>query len=297
MYVPAHVDAQGPPRPVFSTALSTCLPPTAGCLPLSSPCYHRQMQLDGKTILIGGGASGLGAATARMVVAAGGVAVVLDRNADAGRALSLELGERARFFLTDTTSADDVERAIRETCTTIGQVDGLICTAGVAPAERVLPREGVIPLHRFNSVIGVNLIGTFNLVRVAADAMAQNSPSPAGERGVIVMTASIAAFDGQIGQAAYAASKGGIVSMTLPLAREFARLGIRVVTIAPGVFDTPLLQSLPEATRTSLGQHAPFPARLGKPSEYAALVRHVFENEMLNGETIRLDGALRMPPR
>lgn len=255
------------------------------------------MQLDGKTIVIGGGASGLGAAATQMVVAAGGTAVILDRDARAGQALSTALGDRARFTHADTTSAKEVEDAIRESRASAGAIDGLICTAGIAPAERVLARDGVQPLHRFASVIEVNLLGTFNLARVTAAAMADNAPSPSGERGVIVMTASIAAFDGQIGQAAYAASKGGIVSMTLPLAREFARLGIRVVTIAPGVFDTPLLQSLSEAARTSLGQLAPFPARFGQPSEYAALVRHVFENEMLNGETIRLDGALRMPPR
>ncbi len=255
------------------------------------------MRLSGSTIVIGGGASGLGAAAAQMTVADGGTAVILDRDASAGHALSRVLGERARFIQADTTSATDVENAIHEARASAGAIDGLICTAGIAPAERVLARDGVQPLHRFASVIDVNLLGTFNLVRVAAAAMADNPPSPTGERGVIVMTASIAAFDGQIGQAAYAASKGGIVSMTLPLAREFARLGIRVVTIAPGVFDTPLLQSLSDAARTSLGQQAPFPARFGQPSEYAALVRHVFENEMLNGETIRLDGALRMPPR
>lgn len=255
------------------------------------------MQLDGGAIILGGGASGLGAATAQMVVEAGGVAMIVDRDAGAGQSLAASLGGRARFFEADITSAADIERVVDEVCTGGSAVRGVVCTAGIAPAERVLRRDGPQALDRFAEVIRVNLLGTFNLVRVAAAAMAETAPTPSGERGVIVMTASIAAFDGQVGQSAYAASKGGIVSMTLPLAREFARLGIRVVTIAPGVFDTPLLQSLPESARTSLGQQLPFPARFGRPDEYAALVRHVFENEMLNGEVVRLDGALRMPPR
>ena len=174
---------------------------------------------------------------------------------------------------------------------------GLVCAAGIAVAERVLPKEGVQPLEHFSRVINVNLIGTFNAVRLAAAAMANNSPTEAGERGVIVTTASVAAFDGQIGQAAYSASKGGIVSLTLPLAREFARMGVRVMTVAPGTFDTPLMAGLPETARQSLAQQVPFPSRLGRPPEYAALVRHIFENEMLNGEVIRLDGAIRMAPK
>jgi NAD(P)-dependent dehydrogenase (short-subunit alcohol dehydrogenase family) len=172
-----------------------------------------------------------------------------------------------------------------------------VCTAGIAVAERVLPREGVQPLDHFSRVIAINLLGTFNVVRLAADRMATNAPLPGGERGVIVMTASVAAYDGQIGQAAYSASKGGIVAMTLPLAREFARMGVRVMTIAPGTFDTPLLAGLPQAARESLAQQVPFPPRLGRPDEYAALVQHIIENQMLNGETIRLDGAIRMAPK
>ena len=181
--------------------------------------------------------------------------------------------------------------------TPLNPASAVTCAAGIAVAERVLPKEGVQPLAHFVRSINVNLIGTFNAVRLAAAAMAGNDASPAGERGVIVTTASVAAYDGQIGQAAYSASKGGIVAMTLPLAREFARMGVRVMTIAPGTFDTPLLAGLPEAARQSLAQQVPFPSRLGKPDEYAALVRHIFENEMLNGETIRLDGAIRMAPK
>ena len=178
-----------------------------------------------------------------------------------------------------------------------GHIDGLVNAAGIPAAERVLPREGVQPLDHFARVIQVNLVGTFNVIRLAASAMAANTPSEGGERGVIVNTASVAAFDGQIGQAAYSASKGGIVALTLPIAREFARIGVRVMTIAPGTFDTPLLGALPEAARASLAQQVPFPSRLGRPEEYASLVRHIFENEMLNGEVIRLDGAIRMAPK
>jgi NAD(P)-dependent dehydrogenase (short-subunit alcohol dehydrogenase family) len=190
-----------------------------------------------------------------------------------------------------------VQAAIELATKEFGRIDGLVNAAGIPAAERVLPREGVQPLDRFSRVIQVNLVGTFNVIRLAAAAMAANTPSEDGERGVIVNTASVAAFDGQIGQAAYSASKGGIVALTLPIAREFARIGIRVMTIAPGTFDTPLLAALPEAARVSLAQQVPFPSRLGRPDEYAALVRHIFENEMLNGEVIRLDGAIRMAPK
>jgi NAD(P)-dependent dehydrogenase (short-subunit alcohol dehydrogenase family) len=253
--------------------------------------------LDGKTLLISGGASGLGAATAEMIVRAGGSAAILDLNAEAGNRLATSLGPQARFFQADATNSEQVEAAVAEACSAFGAIHGAVCTAGVAVAERVLPREGVQPLDHFSRVIAINLIGTFNVVRLAASRMAANDPMPSGERGIIVMTASVAAFDGQIGQAAYSASKGGIVSMTLPLAREFARIGVRVMTIAPGTFDTPLLAGLPAAARESLAQQVPFPSRLGQPAEFAALVRHVIENEMLNGETIRLDGAIRMAPK
>lgn len=255
------------------------------------------MHLSGKTVIVSGGASGLGAATAEMIVGAGGSVAVLDINAAAGLALATSLGTRARFFQADATSSEQVERAVADAHTAFGAIHGAVCTAGIAVAERVLPREGVQPLEHFSRVVAINLLGTFNVVRLAASRMATNDPLPGGERGVIVMTASVAAFDGQIGQAAYAASKGGIVSMTLPLAREFARMGVRVMTIAPGTFDTPLLAGLPEAARQSLAQQVPFPPRLGQPSEYAALVRHIIENQMLNGETIRLDGAIRMAPK
>jgi NAD(P)-dependent dehydrogenase (short-subunit alcohol dehydrogenase family) len=255
------------------------------------------MQIEGRTILISGGASGLGAATAEMVVAAGGNVLIADVNESAGRAHAERLGPAAEFVVTNVTVAADVERAVRMASQRFGALHGAVCAAGVAAAERVLGKEGVQPLEHFSRVIDINLIGTFNVVRMTAAAMANNEPTAGGERGVIVTTASVAAFDGQIGQAAYAASKGGIVALTLPLAREFARIGIRVMTIAPGTFDTPLLAALPQAARESLAQQVPFPSRLGKPPEYASLVRHIFENEMLNGEVIRLDGAIRMAPK
>jgi NAD(P)-dependent dehydrogenase (short-subunit alcohol dehydrogenase family) len=255
------------------------------------------MQLSGRTVMVTGGASGLGGATADMIVAAGGRAVILDLNDQAGRATVSRHGAPVRFVKGDVTSEADVERAVQVAVSELGGLHGLVNAAGVAAAERTLGREGPQPLGHFRRTIEINLIGTFNATRLAAAAMAGNEPGPGGERGVIVSTASVAAFDGQIGQAAYAASKGGIVSMTLPIAREFARFGIRVMTIAPGTFDTPLLAGLPEAARVSLAQQVPFPSRLGRPDEYAALVRHIFENEMLNGEVIRLDGAIRMAPK
>jgi NAD(P)-dependent dehydrogenase (short-subunit alcohol dehydrogenase family) len=255
------------------------------------------MLLDGRTVLVTGGASGLGGATVDMVVAAGGRAVVLDINAAAGAAMASKHGDRVRISTGDVTSEADVQRAIDTATRELGGLHGVVNAAGVAPAERVLPREGVLPLDHFTRTIQINLVGTFNVIRLAGAAMAGNAPTEGGERGVIVSTASVAAFDGQIGQAAYSASKGGIVAMTLPIAREFARMGVRVMTIAPGTFDTPLMAGLPEAARQSLAQQVPFPPRLGRPEEYAALVRHIFENEMLNGETIRLDGAIRMAPK
>jgi NAD(P)-dependent dehydrogenase (short-subunit alcohol dehydrogenase family) len=255
------------------------------------------MVLAGRTVLVTGGASGLGGATADMVVAAGGRVVILDRNAETGEARARGLGDRARFVVTDVTSEADVQGAITVARETFGQIDGLVNAAGIVLAARVLGREGPHPLEDFSRVVQVNLVGTFNVTRLVAAAMADNAPLPSGERGVVVNTASVAAFEGQIGQAAYAASKAGIAGLTLPLAREFARIGVRVVTIAPGTFDTPLLAGLPEAARASLAQQVPFPPRLGRPEEYAALARHIFENEMLNGEVIRLDGAIRMAPK
>jgi NAD(P)-dependent dehydrogenase (short-subunit alcohol dehydrogenase family) len=255
------------------------------------------MVLSDRTVLVTGGASGLGGATADMVVAAGGRAVILDRNAEAGEARARALGDRARFVVTDVTIEADVQAAIDTATHAFGQIDGLVNAAGIVLAARVLGREGPHPLEDFARVVHVNLVGTFNVTRLAAAAMAGNVPLASGERGVIVNTASVAAFEGQVGQAAYAASKAGIAGLTLPLAREFARIGVRVVTIAPGTFDTPLLAGLPEAARASLAQQVPFPPRLGRPEEYAALARHIFENEMLNGEVIRLDGAIRMAPK
>ena len=259
--------------------------------------YNQLMRFDGETVMVTGGASGLGLATVEMVLAAGGRAAIVDINEDAGNAVVARHSGTTLFVRTDVTSAIDMERAVEMTLKTFGRLRGLVCAAGIAVAERVLPKEGVQPLEHFSRVINVNLIGTFNAARLAASAMASNAPTESGERGVIVTTASVAAFDGQIGQAAYAASKGGIVSLTLPLARELARIGVRVMTIAPGTFDTPLMAGLPEAARESLAQQVPFPSRLGRPPEYAALVRHIFENEMLNGEVIRLDGAIRMAPK
>jgi NAD(P)-dependent dehydrogenase (short-subunit alcohol dehydrogenase family) len=255
------------------------------------------VQITGRTVLVTGGASGLGGATVDMVVAAGGRAVIIDINDDAGRAKAAQHGQSVRFVKADVTNEGEVQKAVDTALKAFGRLDGLVNAAGVPAAERVLGREGVHSLASFTRTIQINLIGTFNVTRLAAAAMSNNEPTSAGERGVIVSTASVAAFDGQIGQAAYSASKGGIVSMTLPLAREFARIGVRVVTIAPGTFDTPLLAALPEAARASLAQQVPFPARLGRPEEFASLVRHIFENEMLNGEVIRLDGAIRMAPK
>ena len=255
------------------------------------------MRIEGKAFLVTGGASGLGRAAAEAILSAGGRIVVLDVNADAGRAAEHALGSNVRFALADVTSEEQVTAAVALAVTSFGGLHGVINAAGVGPAAKVLGKNGPHSLELFEKTVRVNLVGTFNVIRLAAAQMSKNTPDETGERGVIINTASIAAYDGQIGQPAYAASKGGIVALTLPVAREFAPLGIRVVTIAPGIFDTPLLAALPEAARLSLGQQVPFPSRLGKPSEYAALARHVIENEMLNGEVIRLDGALRMAPR
>jgi NAD(P)-dependent dehydrogenase (short-subunit alcohol dehydrogenase family) len=255
------------------------------------------MRLEGKTVLVTGGASGLGGATVEMVTGAGGKAVIVDVNEAAGNALASRLGRTVKFVKADVTNESDVQRAVDTALRELGGLHGAVNAAGIGAAERVLGKEGPQPLANFSKVIQINLVGTFNVIRLAAAAMARNEPNEAGERGVIVNTASVAAYDGQIGQAAYSASKGGIVGMTLPIAREFARMGVRVMTIAPGTFDTPLLAGLPEAARQSLAQQVPFPSRLGRPPEYAALVQHIFENEMLNGEVIRLDGAIRMAPK
>ena len=255
------------------------------------------MQIQDSVFLISGGASGLGAATARMVAEQGGRVLVADINAAAGEQLGAELGERVRFAQTDVVDEASVQRAIDTAHQVFGGLHGVVCCAGIGSAERVVGRGGPHSLANFNRVIQINLIGTFNVIRLAGAAMQSNQPGPSGERGVIVDTASVAAFDGQIGQAAYAASKGGIVAMTLPIAREFARFGIRVMTIAPGIFETPLLGNLPKEAQESLSQQVPFPARLGQPAEYAALVKHIVENQMLNGEVIRLDGAIRMAPK
>lgn len=255
------------------------------------------MQIQGKTFLISGGGSGLGAATAQRLVDGGGNVVLLDINPTAGEATAVALGERARFVLTDVTSEADVQAAVEEARSTFGGLHGAVSCAGIAAGEKTFGKRGVHALDLFERVIRINLVGTFNVIRLAAAALAQNEPGEDGERGVLINTASVAAFDGQIGQAAYAASKGGIVGMTLPIARDLASLGIRVVTIAPGLFETPLMGSLPEDVRVSLGQQVPFPSRLGRPEEYAALATHIIENRMLNGEVIRLDGAIRMGPR
>jgi NAD(P)-dependent dehydrogenase (short-subunit alcohol dehydrogenase family) len=249
------------------------------------------MELDGIGALVVGGASGLGEATARELARRGARVTLADLNREAGEELAGELS--AGFVEADVTDADQLAAAV-------DALQGLrfaVSCAGIGWAERTVGRDGPAALEPFETVVGVNLIGTFNVLRLAAAAMARNEPDGEGERGAVVMTASIAAFEGQIGQAAYAASKGGVVGLTLPAARDLARLGIRVCTIAPGLFDTPLLAGLPEETRTALGAQIPFPSRLGRPEEYARLACHVAENTMLNGEVLRLDGALRMPPR
>lgn len=255
------------------------------------------MNITGKTFMVTGGASGLGRAAAEAILAAGGNTVLIDVNEETGKAAEQALGSKARFAHADVTSEDQVQAAVALAVSTFGMLNGVVNAAGIGPAAKVLGKAGPHSLDLFEKTIRINLVGTFNLVRLAAAAMVGNEPLESGERGVIVNTASIAAFDGQIGQPAYAASKAGIVGLTLPVAREFASVGIRCVTIAPGIFDTPLLAALPEAARVSLGQQVPFPSRLGRPPEYGALVRHILENEMLNGEVIRLDGALRMAPR
>ena len=255
------------------------------------------MQIKNRVFIVTGGGSGLGAAVARSLVADGAQVVIADIDRAAGQAIAAELGDNLRFAPTDVTSEADGKAAVQLALDSFGHLHGLVNCAGVAPGEKVVGREGPHRLESFARAVSINLIGTFNMIRLAADAIVKEMPGEDGERGVIVNTASIAAYDGQIGQAAYAASKGGVVALTLPIARELARYGVRVVTIAPGIFETPMMAGLPQDVQDSLGQGVPFPPRLGRPPEYAALVRHICENTMLNGEVIRLDGALRMPPR
>jgi NAD(P)-dependent dehydrogenase (short-subunit alcohol dehydrogenase family) len=255
------------------------------------------MRIEGSTFLVTGAASGLGAGTARLLAQNGANVVLCDMNAEAGARIAAELGSRARFVATDVTDEGQIQAAVDLARQTFGRLDGVVNCAGIVIGERVLGRNGPHRLESFRRVIEVNLIGTFNTIRLASAAMAGNAPGESGERGVIVNTASVAAFDGQIGQAAYSASKGAVASMTLPLARELARSGIRVVTIAPGIFDTAMVGGFDGELKNSLAAQIPFPARLGRPDEYAALVRHIVENQMLNGATIRLDGAIRMAPK
>lgn len=255
------------------------------------------MQIKDSVFLVTGGASGLGAATARMAIDNGGKVVLADMQTELGEKFAKELGANARFIRTDVTAEADGKAAVDLTVRTFGGINVLINCAGIAIAERTLGKEAPHDLGRFSKVIGVNLIGTFNMIRLAAFEMAKAGPNAAGERGVIVNTASVAAYDGQIGQAAYAASKGAVVGMTLPVARDLSRIGIRVCTIAPGIFETPMLLGLPKEAQDSLGKQVPFPSRLGRPHEYAQLARSIIENEMLNGESIRLDGAIRMAPK
>ena len=252
------------------------------------------MQIKDKVFLVTGAGSGLGAATARNLAEGGAKVVLLDLNREAGEKVAAELGANARFVETDVASESSAVNAVQAAISAFGAIHGLVNCAGVAPAEKVVGKEGPHKLESFTRTININLIGTFNMLRLAAEAMLKNAPDEGGERGVIVNTASVAAFEGQLGQAAYAASKGAIVALTLPVAREFARSGIRCLTIAPGIMETPMLLGMPAEVQESLNKMVPFPTRMGKPAEYAALVCHIAENSYLNGEVIRLDGAIRM---
>jgi len=255
------------------------------------------MDIRDSTFIVTGGASGLGAATARMVVEGGGRVIVADLKDVEGNALTDELGAAARFVRTDVTDETSGKAAVAAALAAFGAVHGLVNCAGIVHGEKVVGKEGAHALATFARTININLVGMFNMIRLAAEAMSASAPNEDGERGVIVNTASVAAFDGQIGQAAYAASKGGIVAMTLPIARELARSGIRVVSIAPGLFQTPMMAGLPQEAQDSLGKMVPFPPRLGRPSEFASLVSEIVRNPMINGEVIRLDGAIRMAPK
>lgn len=255
------------------------------------------MQLGGVTAVITGGVSGLGEATARHLRGLGANVVLADLNAERGEALSKEMGEGVLFSRTDVTRSEDLQAAMDMAESAFGGLHVLVCCAGILPAGRTLSKSGPFNLGAFQKAIAVNLVGVFDANRLAAEKMAKNEPNEWGERGVIINTSSVAGYEGQIGQVAYSASKGGVIGMTLTLARDLASYGIRVCSIAPGVFDTPMFDSVPEGVKTALGNEVPFPPRLGRPQEYAMLAQHIVENPMLNGETIRLDGALRMPPR
>ncbi|WHY87368.1 3-hydroxyacyl-CoA dehydrogenase [Neobacillus novalis] len=255
------------------------------------------MQIKACRAIVTGGASGLGEATVRNIVGSGGKTVIFDQSEEKGAKLQTELGESVLFLKADVTKEEDIQETINKATEFMGGVNTVVNCAGIGIAEKVLGRNGAHNLELFSRVINVNLIGTFNVIRLAAEKMTSNEVNEQNERGVIINTASVAAYDGQIGQAAYSASKGGIVGMTLPIARELARYGIRVMTIAPGLFHTPMFDTLPQEARDSLGKMVPFPSRLGYPSEYAKLVQSIIENPMLNGETIRLDGAIRMQPK
>ncbi len=252
------------------------------------------MQIQNNVFIITGGASGLGAATARMIVAAGGKVVLADVQAEAGQALAAELG--GQFVQCDVTSEAD-GLAVVAAATAMGTLRGLVNCAGVAPAVKTVGKDGPHALDVFQRTVNINLVGTFNMCRLAADAMGKTEAADSGERGIIINTASVAAFDGQIGQAAYGSSKAAVAGMTLPMARDLARSGVRVMTIAPGIFETPMLMGMPAEVRDALGKMVPFPPRLGMPAEYAHLAKAIIENVMLNGETIRLDGAIRMQPK
>jgi NAD(P)-dependent dehydrogenase (short-subunit alcohol dehydrogenase family) len=255
------------------------------------------MDVSGKGAIVTGGASGLGAATVRRLVRAGARVIIADRAKEAGEALARELGPAALFMAADVTDEAQMQAAVDRARSELGGLHVAVGCAGIGTAGRVVAKHGLFPLDLFKLTVEVNLVGMFNLMRLAAGAMTENTPDAGGERGVIITTVSIAAFDGQIGQVAYSASKAGVVGMTLPVARELARFGVRVVSVAPGTFDTPMLAGLPEDRRQALAADIPFPARLGQPDEFAALAMHIVENAMLNGETIRIDGALRMAPR
>jgi len=255
------------------------------------------VELGESHVVVTGGASGLGLAVAGLIVKSGGQVALLDVNAAQGASAAAALGERAVFIATDVTDETAVDAAVAEARERMGRIDAAVNCAGIGAPARLVGRQGAMPAAFFRKMIEINLVGTVLTAKAAAVAMQQNAPNSAGERGVIVMTASVAAFDGQIGQVAYAASKGGIVAMTLPMARELASSGIRVMTIAPGLFATPMMKALPQEAQDSLGKQTPFPPRLGNPDEYAAMVGHILENTMLNGETIRLDGAIRMQAR
>jgi NAD(P)-dependent dehydrogenase (short-subunit alcohol dehydrogenase family) len=254
------------------------------------------MDIAGKSFIVTGGASGLGEGTARMLVREGGKVVIADLQVDKGDALAAELGDAAAFVRCDVSQEADGRAAVAA-AQGLGKLMGLVNCAGIAPAVKTVGKDGAHSLDTFTKVITINLIGSFNMIRLAAEAMCRNEPEATGERGVLINTASVAAYDGQIGQAAYAASKGGVVGMTLPIARDLARNGIRVMTIAPGIFGTPMLFSMPQEVQDALAASVPFPSRLGKPEDYAKLVQQIVTNDMLNGEVIRLDGAIRLAPR